>query len=104
MDNKTELELRDRIAQLESQVAAGLPPNSWTIPTAKKQPSGKTVTVKSHSGGGVGFGGREYKPGRDGLIRNLPIEAVWEVEGATYWRNGTEPFKVQLEIIEEVTK
>ena len=61
--------------------------------------SGKTVNVRSHGGGSIGFRGKEYKPKKDGIIHNLPIEAVQAVESATFWTNG-KPMQMRCDIVE----
>jgi hypothetical protein len=63
--------------------------------------SGDTVTVKSRSGTGLAFRGKQYKPDKkDGLIRKVPIEAIKQIEDATYWNNGKASV-VRFEIVED---
>jgi hypothetical protein len=65
--------------------------------------SGKTVKFRSHSGQGIGFRGKEYKPDEDGIVRDVPIEAIQQIAGATYWLRG-EPKAVSFDIIPEEPK
>lgn len=62
--------------------------------------SGKTVTVRSHTGTGVSFRGKEYKPSKDGLIKKVPVEAIQAIQGCVFWNQG-EARKVTFDIVEE---
>lgn len=65
--------------------------------------SGKVVNYRSHTGQGIGFRGKEYKPGKDGIVRDVPIEAIQQIAGATYWSRA-EPKAVSFDIIPEEPK
>jgi hypothetical protein len=65
--------------------------------------SGQTVNVRSHGGTGVGFRGKEYKPKKDGIIYGLPVEAVQQIEGATYWFNG-KASNLKFDIVEAASE
>jgi len=63
--------------------------------------SGETVNVRSHSGGSIGFRGKDYKPDKKtGIIHDLPIEAVQAVESATFWTNG-KPMQMKCDIVKD---
>jgi hypothetical protein len=62
--------------------------------------SGKTVRFKSHSGSGISFRGKEYRPDAEGVV-TAPIEAIRQLSGATYWPKGGKEFRVAFDIIEE---
>jgi hypothetical protein len=66
--------------------------------------SGQTVTVRSHQGGSIGFRGKEYKPGKDQLIKNVPVEAVAAIEGATFWQDKRTPFTIKCDVVVPETK
>lgn len=51
--------------------------------------SGQTVTIRSHGCPSLSFRGKEYKADPETkLIADVPVEAVEQIEGATYWTNG----------------
>jgi hypothetical protein len=65
--------------------------------------SGKTVRFRSHSGGGISFRGKEYRPDADGVVE-APIEAIQQHGVATFWPRGGKSFQVAFDIIEEPPK
>jgi hypothetical protein len=65
--------------------------------------SGKTVSYRSHTGSGISWRGKQYTPGEDGVVRDVPIEAIQQIGGATYWSGG-KSFTVNFDIIEEPPK
>ena len=63
--------------------------------------SGKKVSFRSHSGTGLSWRGRQFTPGEDGIVRDVPIEAIQQISDATYWPKDGKPFQVKFDIIPE---
>ncbi len=60
--------------------------------------SGQVVTILMHNGNSIGFRGKEYCANKEGLIHKVPIEAVEAIQGATWWKDGREPFQLKCDI------
>jgi hypothetical protein len=61
--------------------------------------SGQVCTIRIHNGSGAfSYHGQMYRPDKSGIVRDVPVEYVNQVEGATYWSNG-KPQTVRFDVI-----